>query len=138
MTTLVDTGPLVALIDRAQGEAHRQCVKAQKSLSGPLLTTWPCMTEAMYFLGDLRGWNGQEKLWEMVDRGALTIHQSSEAEAARMRELMEKYKDRPMDLADASLVVTAESENLRRIFTLDKTDFSIYRIHNKDTFDIVP
>ncbi len=55
-----------------------------------------------------------------------------------MRELMEKYKDRPMDLADASLVVTAESENLRRIFTLDKTDFSIYRIHNKDTFDILP
>ena len=120
-------------------EHHEQCKAARDLLAAPLITTWPCFTEAMYFLGEHHGgWYAQEKLWDYLKDGIIVIHDLSEAEVARMRELMEKYKDRPMDLADASLVATAESENLRRIFTLDKTDFSIYRIHDKDTFDIVP
>jgi len=47
---LVDTGPLIALIDKGQGEAHVKCVQTYKALTGSLLTTWPCFTEAMYFL----------------------------------------------------------------------------------------
>jgi len=41
---------------------------------------------------------------------------------------MVQYADQPMDLADASLVVLAESLKLRRIFTIDRNDLSIYRI----------
>ena len=50
---------------------------------------------------------------------------------------MEKYQDIPMDLADASLVAAAESHNLRRIFTLD-SDFYVYRLHDKDAFEVFP
>jgi predicted nucleic acid-binding protein len=56
----------------------------------------------------------------------------------RMRTLMHKYRDRPMDLADASLVCLAEQQGLRKIFTLDKEDFRIYRLHGRRTFDIWP
>ena len=105
----MDAGPLVALIDYGQGEAHRTCVAALKTILGPLVTTWPCFTEAMYFLGDLKGWNGQETLWQFLERGALDLHISTDSETKRMRVLMEKYGDTPMDLADASLVAIAES-----------------------------
>ena len=137
MSTLVDAGPLVALIDYGQGEAHRTCVAALKTILGPLVTTWPCFTEAMYFLGDLKGWNGQETLWQFLERGALDLHISTDSEAKRMRVLMEKYGDTPMDLADASLVAIAESQGLHRIFTLDN-DFRIYRINGTTAFEVLP
>lgn len=50
---------------------------------------------------------------------------------------MEKYKDTPMDLADASLVVAAETLGLRRIFTLD-SDFYVFRINDRDAFEVIP
>ena len=133
----MDAGPLVALIDYGQGEVHRTCVAALKALSGPLVTTWPCFTEAMYFLGDLKGWNGQQTLWQFLERGALRLHISTDAETKRMRALMEKYGDTPMDLADASLVAIAESQGLHRIFTLDG-DFRIYRINGTTAFEVLP
>ncbi len=72
---LIDTGPLVALIDKGQGEVHARCVKVYQKLTGPLITTWPCFTEAMYFLFELRGWSGQSILWKFVDRKALILAQ---------------------------------------------------------------
>ncbi len=54
-----------------------------------------------------------------------------------MAALMEKYRDTPMDLADASLVVVAESRSLRRLFTLD-SDFRIYRLADGSVLEVVP
>ncbi len=90
MITLADAGPLIALIDKGQGEVHRACVAAASALDAPLLTTWPCFTEAMYFLGELAGWKGQAALWQLVERRALNIDIPTDAEATRMRSLMEK------------------------------------------------
>ncbi len=135
--TLVDTGPMVALIDRGQAEQHRKCAAVRQSITGPLLTTWPCITEAMYFLGELRGWEGQKALWALIAKGAILIHSPQDDEWKRISELMEKYQNTPMDLADGSLVVLAEVEGLRKIFTLD-SDFRIYRIKGKETFEVIP
>jgi len=135
--TLIDTAPMIALIDQGQGEAHQKCRAAYRRLRGPLVTTWPCFTEAMYFLYKLRKWEGQQALWDYFLRGALLIHFSNEREAARMKALMEKYRDTPMDLADASLVTAAETLGLITIFTLD-SDFYIYRINDTDSFDVIP
>lgn len=134
MATLVDTGPLVALIDRSQ-DMHEKCVKSLSSLSAPLVTTWPCLTEAMYFLG--KSWRKQAPLWNLIEHDRLEIHALTTAETRRMRVLMEKYQDAPMDLADASLVATAETRELRRVFTLD-SHFRLYRAHDKESFDVVP
>jgi len=91
----------------------------------------------MYFLGDLNGWNGQEALWRFIEQGVLQVHIPTDSETKRMRVLMEKYSDTPMDLADASLVAAAESRGTDRIFTLD-SDFRIYRINGSTAFDVVP
>lgn len=134
---LVDTAPLIALIDAGQGEAHRRCVDTYRTLPVPLLTTWCCLTEAMYFLYQLRGWSAQEVLWQFVERKALSLHVSGLSEQKRMRELMERYQNVPMDLADASLVAVAEAKKIRRIFTLD-SDFYVYRLYGKEGFDVIP
>src|SRR4051794_34499998 len=125
MATLTDTGPLVALIDRGE-ERHRECAQVLPTLTAPLVTTWPCVTEAMHLLDYSGGWRYQKALWALIETGALSIHSVTEQETSRMAALMEKYHDTPMDLADASLVVTAETRALRRVFTLD-SDFHVYR-----------
>ena len=133
---LVDAGPLVALIDRGE-RSHEDCVTALESLTAPMLTTWPALTEAMYLLGDAGGWPAQDALWKLVERDDLRVVELDECLRKRARTLMAKYRDRPMDLADASLVAIAEELGLKRVFTLD-ADFRVYRLKGKGRFEIVP
>ena len=133
---LIDTGPIVAILDAGQ-DAHRQCVEVYQKIERPLMTTLPCFTEAMYFLSKLGGWPMQQGLWQLWKRGLLLIHSTDPGEYVRLGVLMENYQDTPMDFADASLVVAAETLGLRRIFTLD-SDFYVYRINDKDAFEVIP
>ncbi|MGA1263912.1 MAG: hypothetical protein ACO331_08390 [Prochlorothrix sp.] len=59
------------------------------------------------------------------------------ADYDRLFALMEQYQNVPMDLADATLVLMAEATGLREILTLD-SDFQIYRVHQHETFEILP
>src|ERR1700730_18150967 len=102
-----------------------------------MLTTWPAFTEAMYLLGRAGGWQGQEALWQLLRRADLLISTPSPEAIERAARLMERYSDRPMDLADATLVALAEERGLTRIFTLDR-DFHIYRIAARRRFEVVP
>ena len=135
--TLTDTGPLVALADR-NDPAHFRCVASTKTLpKSPLLTTWPCFTEAMYLLDRAGGYRAQEELWQLRRKEIVVLHRLTVAEGDRMDALMLQYKDIPMDLADASLVAVAESLNLTRVFTIDN-HFRAYRLGNHGVFEIVP
>jgi predicted nucleic acid-binding protein len=132
---LVDTGPLVALIHEDDNE-HRICKDTFLTFSEPLGTVWPVLTEALYLLNF--SWEAQNALWEMIQVGAVEILPLGTDDVDRMRELMRKYRDLPMDLADAALVRVAERERLRRIFTLDRRDFQIYRPSRIGRFAIFP
>jgi len=134
--TLVDAGPLIAVLF-AEDAAHARCVSALDTLRGPLVSTWPAFTEAMYLLGAVAGWRGQEPLWRLVKRGTLNLVDATPGMLTRMPVLMERYADLPMDLADSSLVALAEERKLTRIFTLD-SDFRIYRLPDGRTFDVFP
>ena len=132
---LVDTGPLVALLDRSD-PYHRTCQETLSSLDDSLVTVWPVVTETMYMLRAY--WQAQEALWEMIEMGAVEILPLGIDDVPRMKQLMRKYRDLPMDLADAALVRVAERERLRRIFTLDRRDFQIYRPSRIGRFVILP
>jgi uncharacterized protein len=132
---LVDTGPLVALLDRSD-PYHLSCQESLSSLDDSLVTVWPVVTEAMYLLRAY--WQAQDALWEMIESGAVQIISLGIDDIPRMRELMRKYRDLPMDLADAGLVRVAERERLRRIFTLDRRDFQVYRPSRIGRFAIIP
>jgi predicted nucleic acid-binding protein len=131
---LVDAGPLVGLLDRADAE-HARCVATLRRLRAPLLTVWPAFTEAMYLLGG--SWPAQKALWSRLETGALALAPLDQTDAPRMRELMEKYRDLPMDMADAALVRVAERESLTEIFTLDRRHFTVYRPGRRRRFVIL-
>jgi len=102
-----------------------------------MLTTWPVLTEAMYLVGDAGGWPAQRALWGMVERGALSLVELTPADTGRAKALMEKYRDTPMDIADATLVAVAEARGLKRVFTLD-SDFGVYRLRGREAFELIP
>jgi len=78
----------------------------------------------------------QKQLGKLLLDQLLRVYEIQEGDYHRLLELMERYQDRPMDLADASLVLAAEKTGFRRILTLD-SDFLFYRIKDQDTFDVV-
>jgi uncharacterized protein len=108
---MVDAGPLVALID-ADDRHHARRLATLRILREPLASVWPPVTEAMYLLADLP--KAQDALWEMLDRGALQILPLCLGGVPRMRGLMRKFADQPMDFAGAPLVRVAEREGIRK------------------------
>jgi predicted nucleic acid-binding protein len=132
---LVDAGPMIALI-HADDNEHRRCREVFAVMNESLGTVWPAVAEAMHLLSF--SWQAQEALWEMIETGAVEIMPLGVDDVPRMKELMRKYRDLPMDLADAGLVRVAERERVRRIFTLDRRDFQIYRPARIGRFTILP
>lgn len=136
--TLTDTGPLFALVDaKGQPEQNTRCRALLPSLAKPLVTTWPCFTEALYLCLQRGQWPQQNMLWGLWHDKAVRIHSPSEQETARIAKLMEQYQDRPMDLADASLIALAETAGYTQIFSID-SDFYVYRLADGAALEVVP
>ncbi len=134
--TIIDAGPLVALIDADEAD-HEMCRTVLGQLVLPLITTWPAFTEAMYLLSRAGGSVAREALWRLGLTERLRVLDLSRSAVERSAKLMAKYADLPMDLADATLVAVAEEHGTRRVFTLD-SDFQVYRVHGRQRFDVVP
>lgn len=122
---LIDTGPLVALFDPADG-AHDRCVVTLQGIREPLWTTVPVLTEAFHLLTpDSRG---SERLMDFIGDRGLAVYFLGESQLERAMQLMRRYANVPMDLADASLVAAAEGLGTRKVFTIDRKDFTVYRL----------
>lgn len=134
-SALVDANILVGYLDPEDG-LHESSVAGLSAATGKLVTTWPAVTEAVYLLGG-RGWPFQEALLDMIDDGELLIAPLTSEDAPRLTALMSKYKDTPMDLADASLVRVAERDGIETIVTLDR-DFKVYRAAGIGALKILP
>jgi len=135
---LVDTGPLVALFDPIDGQ-HGRCVRTLQSFREPIQTTLPVLTEAFHMLGPES--RGSERLREFIAGDGLSVWFFDRTSLTRAFELMEQYADHPMDMADASLIVAAESLRTRKVFAVDRKDFETYRVrrgHRHYPLDVVP
>jgi len=131
---LVDASALIALLDRDDA-AHERCLEALEGVREPLFTVWPALTEAMHLLADTA--RGTDTLCDMVSDDALRLVDLEAADLVRMKALMQKYRDLPMDFADAAIVRAAERERTNRIITLDRR-FHAYRLPNRGRFAVLP
>lgn len=122
---VVDTGPLVALFDPRDG-LHEECRRRLRAMKSSLLTTLPVLTEAFHILSPES--RGADRLRAFVMEGGAALAPAGDADIERAFELMETYRNVPMDLADASVVVAAERLETRKVFTLDVRDFAVYRV----------
>ena len=132
---LLDTGAFVALVDRSE-KRHADCVAALDRWSGAIVTTEAVLTETLYLLGP--DWSSQKVGLEFVLRGAFLLVPPSQASLKRVSVLMEKYRNVPMDYADATLVALGEELGSDRVFTLDRRGFSAYRLNQRKPFQLVP
>jgi len=125
----------VALVDRDE-KLHDDCVAALEKWSGPVVTTEAVLTETLYLVGP--GWRAQKACLEFILRGAFQMVPSSAKSLQRGAALMERYRNVPMDFADATLVVLGEELETDRVFTLDRRGFSTYRMNRNHAFQIIP
>lgn len=132
---LLDTGALISLLDRSQAQ-HAECAGYFSAWTGEVITTEAVITEATHLLGRVPG--GATACLDFILAGGALVVPSSLDSLRRARNLMDQYADRPMDFADATLVVLAEDLGNDLIMTTDRADFAIYRINGKRAFRVVP
>lgn len=120
---LLDTGCIVGLLDRSE-KHHDALSETVAALENPLVTCEAVIAESCYLLRGLRG--APEAVLENVERDVFLLPFRLKGSTSRVIKLMTKYRNVPMDFADACLVALAETLHTGRILTLD-TDFRIYR-----------
>ncbi|MDM8562545.1 PIN domain-containing protein [Candidatus Marithioploca araucensis] len=128
---MADAGFWLALANK-KDKHHARSKQCLRFFNETLITTWPVMTETCHLLLNRMGQHAQQSFIENYAVGTFEVFQLTDEHALRVVELMNKYADLPMDLADASLVILAEHIGHGRIFSTDKRDFHTYRWkHNK-------
>ena len=132
---LLDTGGLVALLDRSQ-RLHAGFREFFERWKGSVVTTEAVLTESTHLLGRAPG--GREACLDFFLSGGATIVPASMSTLRRCRELVAEYGDLPMDYADATLVALAEELDTDLVFTTDQRDFGVYRIGGRRRFRIKP
>src|SRR5437773_2712953 len=128
-TSILDTGPLVALLDRSQATDQMVRNFMSRFRKQRLITTGAVITEAFYFLAGIR--NGPATLASFLEASAIEVRDAFTPEglAAAVR-LMRKYADIPMDFPGATLVWVAEQTGTDSVITLDRRGFWSFRFGN--------
>lgn len=134
MKSLIDSGPLVALVTKRDPWRTR-CLAAIIGSKLPLVTTAAVLTEAFYFVH--RHEQRVKELWAIVN-SSTTVSPITDEDLPALEALMIRYVDRPMDFADATLVHVAERESISTILTIDHDDFETYRFGRNRKFRILP
>jgi predicted nucleic acid-binding protein len=130
---IADTGFWLALANR-RDRIHEAAKTALEKLREPLITTWPVMTETCHLLAARMGVDSELTFVARAKAKAFEIFAIESRQLSRVHTLMDKYRDLPMDLADASLVLLAEELGTGRILSTDRRDFQTYRWKNRKPF----
>ncbi len=121
-------------IFNARDKHHLQVERIMKDLDEGLITTWPVVTESSYLLGKALGVSSQLRFLFALEYEYISVAEIRAEHLKRIRQLVEKYADLPMDLVDASLVILAEELGHGRILSTDLRDFHCYRWKNHRPF----
>lgn len=132
---LIDTGAILALLDK-RDHWHTPCLHTLRQLRFPLLTSEAVLTETFHLIRRSR--TEVDAVWGLIRSGTITLAAIENRELSQINNLMNRYMDRPMDFADATLVHLAERESIQVIFTVDQNDFATYRIGGRRRFQIIP
>jgi len=131
---LLDTGFIVALLDRSES-LHKTCARTIREVQAPLVTCEAVITESCYLLRNLSG--ASEAVIENIAAGIFQIPFQLSRETAAVKQLLRKYKDRQIDLADACLIRLADQLATADILTLDR-GFAVYRWGKNKPFRVLP
>ena len=132
---LVDTGPLVAIIN-PQDSKHATCGAYATDLTAPMVTSWPVLTEAAWMLR--KNQRDVRTLFRMITVRDLQIAPLPAVSAGWFERFFERYEDQGPQVADASLVYLANTLKIDIVFTIDRKDFNVYRKDDGSYLNVVP
>ena len=132
---LLDTGPLVAILN-SRDHDHEKCTEQLRDIQPPLLTCWPVIVEAAWMLRDNP--SVLQELLLSFNTGLLKLLPLDESALPWLVTFMRRYRKLDPQIADAALIHLAEREGLDSIFTLDRRDFSVYRLTGGRSIQIIP
>ena len=130
---LVDTGYFIALYNQ-NDSYHSRAIQLSKTITVPLVTTWPVVTETHYLLQAKLG-GKVSVFYHFLEGPFLSIFSLTPTHLPRIRQLSEQYANLPADLADISLIILAETQEHGQILTTDRRDFETYRFKNTHPFE---
>lgn len=130
---LVDTGPLVALLNRRDGH-HSWACEVLDTIEPPVFTCDAVISEACFLLRDVDG--GQDAVLELTARGIVRSDFAVSGEVGPLRALMKRFGNVPMSLADACLVRMTELQQDSVVLTMDG-DFRIYRRNRRQAVPMI-
>ncbi|MEU8268544.1 PIN domain-containing protein [Sphaerisporangium sp. NPDC049002] len=134
--TLLDTGPLIAVVDR-DDKHHASCVRLLEELEGPLLLPSTILIEAGWTINRHMGPRVHAEFLDLATE-EFELVDLVPADVRRMAELVRAYRDARLDPADVSLVAIAERLNVTQIATLDRRDFTLIRPRHVPAFTLLP
>lgn len=134
---ILDTGVLVAAADRTDPR-HRACAELLEQDDGPLVTTVMVMAETAYLLERDLGVDAELALYTAVIDGSLVLEPMTTDDWARVKELVNQYRNFPLGGTDASLMAIAERFKTTRIATLNHRHFGVVRPSHAPAFDLLP
>ncbi|GAA3100313.1 type II toxin-antitoxin system VapC family toxin [Streptosporangium carneum] len=134
--TLLDTGPLIAAVDR-DDKHHASCVRLLEELEGPLLLPSTILIEAGWTINRHMGPAVHAQFLDLVTE-EFELVDLLPADVRRMAELVRLYKDARLDPADVSVVAIAERLGITQIATIDRRDFSLIRPRHVPAFRLLP
>jgi len=130
---LLDTGPIVSLLDSTDSFHHR-CVEAIGSIGSPLVTCEAVIAESCYLLRSVKG--APQAILQNVASGVFQIPLPIASYADEASRIVSKYQRRDTDLADACLIHLAEAFQTGEILTMDR-DFEFYRWSRNKPFHLI-
>lgn len=129
---VVDAGPLIALF-RKRDKHHARVKRFLATARERLVSTLPVVTEVCYFLNA----RGKLAFLSWIRRGGLSLQPIGVDDLPEIASIIERYSDRDMDFADATLVWLAELVNTLDVMTIDRRDFQVYRPQRGQAFNLV-
>ncbi len=137
MALVLDTGPIVALLDASDPE-HERCRKMVADIGEDLVIPAPVLVEVDYWIAKLFGLATWQIFVEDVARGAYRLHQPDERDLARAAELECTYESLDLGLVDAAVIVACERLRETKVATLDRRDFGVVRPRHCERLALLP
>lgn len=134
---LLDTSGLLAALDSSQRD-HAQAAGALRDTRGPRVLSPFVLAELDYLLATRVGPQAALALLAEVARGAYRLEPFDAADIAAAHDVIERYGDLGVGLADASLVVLAHRHETYDVLTLDQRHFRALRGPADKPFRIIP
>lgn len=135
---VVDTGPLVALVNSSDAD-HERCAQWVETVQEPLLVPNTVLTEVCYLLQRRCGSMVEARfLRELAADDRFTLLPILREDLPRVADLVEGYRDFPLGGADASVIALAERLGVARIATLDHRHFTVVRPKHVTNFTLLP